>query len=163
MKTILFVCTGNTCRSSMAEGIMKSLLKNQDITIKSAGSHVFFSEYANKKAIDVMSEMGINIKNHLSQPLTEELIEEADLILTMTHCHTDSVVRKYAQAIEKTFTLKEYLALLLESKGLTEDPDYQLNIDQMNIEDPYGQSINVYRKTARELKRVLEKILGLIY
>jgi len=162
MKNILFVCTGNTCRSSMAEGIMKDLLKDEDIIIKSAGADVFFSEPANQKAIDVMSKMGIDIRNHISQILTEELIEEADLILTMTHYHTDNVIRKYAKAIEKTFTLKEYLSLLLEKKGRTQDPDYQLNIDQMNLADPYGQSIGVYRETAKEIKRILEKILKLV-
>ena len=163
MKTILFVCTGNTCRSSIAEGIMKNLLKDKNIIIKSAGTSVFFSEPANQKAIDVMSQMGIDIKDHRSQTLTEELIEEADLILTMTHYHTDNVIRKYAKAIEKTFTLKEYLSLLLEKKGLTEDPDYQFNIDEMNVTDPYGQSIDVYRETAKEIKRILERIVEFVF
>ncbi|WP_303864690.1 low molecular weight protein arginine phosphatase [Alkalibaculum bacchi] len=163
MKMILFVCTGNTCRSSMAEGIMKDLLKDKDIIIKSAGTDVFFSEPANQKAIDIMSQMDVDIKNHLSQMLTEELIEEADLILTMTHYHTDNVIRKYAKAIEKTFTLKEYLSLLLEKKGRTQDPDYQLNIDQMSLADPYGQSIDVYRDTAKEIKRILERIVEMIF
>ena len=163
MRTILFVCTGNTCRSSMAEGILKKLLQDQDTQIKSAGTNALYGEPANEKAIIALSEMGIDITLHKAQPLNEELIKEADLILTMTHSHIDSLISQYPEGIDKTFTLKEYLSLLLGRRGLTQqDPDFLLNIEDMNIVDPFGQSIEVYRETAKELKRILERIIEVI-
>ena len=87
---ILFVCTGNTCRSSMAEGILKFLLKEnniENINVSSAGLSAFEGQRANEKAIDVLINKGIDIKTHRSRQLTEEIIKTSDLILTMTDSH----------------------------------------------------------------------------
>src|SRR5690554_6458936 len=97
MKTILFVCTGNTCRSPMAAGILKDLLEksqysNKDIEVKSAGISVFQKSGANPKSIKVTKDMGIDITDHTTQALTEELIEKAYLILTMTQSHKKQIL-----------------------------------------------------------------------
>src|SRR5690554_5439383 len=114
MKKILFVCTGNTCRSSMAEGIFKNLLKEaknpmKGIEVVSAGTAVFTQEPANQKAIKVMEERGIDISSHRSQPIGKELLESADLILTMTQSHREQILRMDPQLKNKVYTLLEFI------------------------------------------------------
>ena len=82
MKNIIFVCTGNTCRSPMAEAIAKSLCKYKDINILSRGLSVYNSVSINENAKKVLLDNNINLSSHTSKPLTIEEFENADLILT---------------------------------------------------------------------------------
>ncbi|MFZ7119687.1 MAG: hypothetical protein ACOWWH_01875 [Eubacteriaceae bacterium] len=129
MKNVLLVCTGNTCRSSMAEGILKYLIKDKQVHIKSAGTSVFMSEPANNKAIKVMEEMGFDISKHRSKPITEELIKESDIILTMTKAHKEKVINASPQAKEKVFTLKEYAFIDSEKKIIKEIENLENRVD----------------------------------
>lgn len=149
MKTLLFVCTGNTCRSPMAEGIMKYLLKKSEhsdkkIKVMSAGISVFQKEKANPKSIQVMEGMGINIDGHSTQALSQELVEQADLILTMTKSHRQQILDTQPGAEAKVFTLLEFIQ---EKKKNSE----------IDIHDPFGLPEENYRKTAEQLLSALEK------
>lgn len=151
---ILFVCTGNTCRSPMAEGIFKDMLKKnniENIKVSSAGISVFPGEHANEKAIAVLKEKGINIEEHRASQLSDE-IDNADLILTMTSGHkkiiADYFKNKTGEPSTRLFTLKEFAAKISEER-LT-DPD---------IHDPYGLSYKMYEKSRDEIEKELNKIL----
>lgn len=147
MKNILIVCTGNICRSSMAEGMLKKfLIENNliDFNVISAGTNVYYSEPATKEAIIAASEIGVDIKNHKSQPITEEIIKNSDLILTMTENHKDKIFRMFPEAKNKTFTLKEYV-------------DNDLN--DINVDDPWGYSLDIYKKCAKEIEDNLLKLI----
>ena len=129
---ILFVCTGNTCRSPMAAYIMdKIAVENDlDILIESAGIFAEGGQPASENAVKAMAEMGIDITEHRTQPVTEELIKKSDIILTMTQGQK-KLLEPLAK--DKVYTLLEY------SGG------------EGDISDPYGGDLEEYKETAQEI------------
>lgn len=103
---ILFVCTGNTCRSPMAEALFKN--KTDTYQVESAGIYAGKGERANKHTIEVLEEKGISL-SHQSQAVTRRKLHWADLVLTMTTSHKQSLILQYPNGQEKYFTLKEYV------------------------------------------------------
>lgn len=141
---ILFVCTGNTCRSPMAEGILKSLAKKKglDINVKSAGISVFDTWSAAHNAIRAMAEINIDISNHRSSILDRELVIDSDLILTMSRSHKNIIQGKYPEVKNKVFTLKEYA--------------YKKEED---IIDPFGGNYKIYQSTRDEIAHCIYNIV----
>lgn len=104
-KKILFVCTGNTCRSPMAEAVLKH--QSDDFEVQSAGLFAQKGADASEGTKNVLRKKGIPIQ-HQSQPVTPELVEWADYILTMTSQHKQMLITQYEEAETKTFTLLEF-------------------------------------------------------
>ncbi|MBN3038269.1 MAG: low molecular weight protein arginine phosphatase [Candidatus Omnitrophica bacterium] len=136
IKKILVVCTGNSCRSVMAAGILKSLLKDKaGYEISTAGTVAVKGMQATPEAVEVAAEDGIDVSAHLSQPLTEEIIDQADLILVMQRKHREHILNIDPSAESKTHLLSEFGRMPGEDKLV--DP---------NIPDPIGRSIDFYRQ-----------------
>src|ERR1700761_7718989 len=109
MKTILFLCTGNICRSPMAEGIFRQAMKGRrDVQVLSAGIGAMEGQPPSPHAVQAVRELGIDISRQRSRQLTGHLVEEADYIFGMTHNHVDTIFMLYPQAAEKTFLLREF-------------------------------------------------------
>lgn len=136
---ILFVCTGNTCRSPMAEAILTS--KNRaGIEARSAGIFAGIAPLsANAQA--VLDQQQISF-THSSKPLDIEDLQWAELVLTMTHSHKMTLLQAYPEAATKLYTLTEFA----ESSS-------------KDISDPYGGPLALYEKTFQELKFLIDKIV----
>lgn len=145
---ILFICTGNTCRSPMAEGILRGLAKEKglDIKVKSAGLVATEDGDISRDAISTLKDIGIDISDIRSKSVNEDLIQEADLILTMSQRHKGNLTLKYPYIREKVFLLNEYA--------------FDMNKD---VVDPFGMGRKYYEETRNEIYRAIEKILDSKY
>ena len=147
---IVIVCTGNTCRSPMAEAILKDALIKRgeqidEFNITSAGISTINGLDASRHSISALKEINIDLKNHKSKLLTLDLVEKSDLILTMTKCHKDAILNSLPQFSSKIFTLKEF----------ADDKD-------IDIVDPFGGDLEVYKVTAYDIKNTINKFIDKI-
>ncbi|MEN6450990.1 MAG: L-threonylcarbamoyladenylate synthase [Thermoguttaceae bacterium] len=142
---VLFVCTGNTCRSPMAEMICRRLLaerlkcgmdhlEEHGVIVSSAGTAAMLGGRAAPEAVDCMDEMGIELGDHETQPLTEPLVRHADVIYAMTRSHRATIVAQWPSAAERT--------VVLSPEGA-------------DIADPIGGSLECYRESAGEIEAAL--------
>lgn len=143
MTNVLFVCTGNTCRSPMAEALLRHVISSDDIQVKSAGVFAIDGHQASPNAVEALKEKGIP-SNHLSSSLTNELAEWATIILTMTNQHKQSVIDLYPHVGRKTFTLSEYVSDQGDSS--------------QDISDPFGGPLPLYRQTLSDLEKLIAKL-----
>jgi RpiB/LacA/LacB family sugar-phosphate isomerase len=148
MKRILFVCTGNVCRSPMAEGLFRKLTAGRaDIQIASAGITAARGMPPSEQAVAAMAEIGADISCQRSQPLTAELVQWASFIFVMTRAHREMIEMIFPEAAEKTFLLKDF------------DETAQFERD---IADPIGMPLEVYRRCRDEIARALDGALEFI-
>jgi glycine hydroxymethyltransferase len=149
MKTVLFVCTGNVCRSPMAEGIFRHAVQGRgNYRVVSAGLGAMDGQPPSAHAIRAARELGIDISNQRSRMLTPELVQHADYIFGMTHSHVDTVMLLYPQAAEKTFLLREF--------------DETLDTFEKDISDPIGGSYDVYLSCRDQIEQGIVTLLRFI-
>lgn len=149
---ILFVCNANMVRSYMAERVLKRLLARRgrvDVEVASAGLLDMNASPADPAARRVLEEQGIDGQGHLSRPLTEEMVAEADLIVAMERRQLELIGQRYPQAAGKVRLLKSYLP----SRGVDDDPD---------LKDPYRLSPFHYRLALAEISLAMEELLKCI-
>ena len=142
-KIVLFVCTGNVCRSPMAEAAFRKTA-GQDTTIKaiSAGISAIPGQAPSPNAQLVMREIDIDISSQRSMPLTKHIIDQADAVFVMTRSHLDAISMLFPKALEKSYLLRDF-----STKTHTEkNPDLT-----RDILDPIGGGVDVYRKTRDQI------------
>lgn len=140
---ILFVCAGNTCRSPMAEAMMKKKVAERGldyVSCTSAGTHVWPGDKASADTVSEMASRGIDLEGRPAQQLNADLVSQADVILTMTEGVSQAVWNLFPDATGKVSTLGDYV-------GVSGD-----------VDDPYGCDELVYHSTAEQIDGLLNKL-----
>ena len=142
---IMFICTGNICRSAMAHVMLEDKAKkqNKDIEVYSCGVYAQNGDIPTDEAIETMEEYQIDLKKHRATNIRSSKIEDMDIILCATTSHKNNVINMYPNVKEKVYTMKEYAG-------------YDKN--DMDIKDPWGYGIEVYRKCATEIEDCIDKM-----
>ncbi len=147
MTKILFICTGNTCRSPMAKVLFDKVIAESNnklpaIKTESAGVRATSNQKVSGEAVKAVKRYGMNLSNHRARLLDEKLAYEADLLLTMTKWQADTVKEEYPEIAEKTFAISEYI-----------------NSDANDITDPIGMGQDAYDSCAEQLFFYAQQIL----
>jgi RpiB/LacA/LacB family sugar-phosphate isomerase len=146
MKTILFVCTGNICRSPMAEAWFRHLIQGrEDYRVLSAGLGAADGQPPSAYAIRALAELGIDMSHQRSRQLTRELVDQADFIFGMTRGHADAIMLLHPQAMEKVFLLREFDASVEEF--------------EKDIADPIGGSYEVYLECRQQIQQGIDSVI----
>jgi protein-tyrosine-phosphatase len=143
MSTVLFICTGNLCRSPMAAGLLRQRLAESGMDSRhrvfSAGVWAVDGHPASEHAIAVMAERGVDISGHIAHTITSEDVTEADLILAMSREHEQMIRNTWPQYDWKLYRLSEMAG------------------KRQDIKDPYGRPIEEYRACADVLEDFIER------
>jgi len=154
VKSVLFVCTGNSCRSPMAEGLLKkylSQLGKGSIEVSSAGMGALDGFTPTDETIEVMKKEDVDLSAFKSRRLTEELIKAADLILVMEIKHKEYIKRVVPEAGQKTYLLKEF-----QKGGRSSYPE------DPNVPDPIGKQFDYYKLSFEVIKDEIKRIVELL-
>jgi protein-tyrosine-phosphatase len=146
---VLFVCSGNTCRSPMASAALSAMLPaslRERVVVDSAGAFTSGGQPATPAAVDALTRAGIDAPEHRSRALTRQLIVNADLILTMEPEHRAAVLELDPSAGERTHVLHVFA---------TDEPRTE---DQ--VHDPYGGSPEIYEESLSRIRRHLERVIN---
>ncbi|MDR6553678.1 low molecular weight protein arginine phosphatase [Paenibacillus qinlingensis] len=186
MLRILFVCTGNTCRSPLAEGLLRMRVRQEGLAaeVRSAGVSAMTGGPISRNSQSLLHEAGFK-ESISSLAISDADVDWADLVLTMTTGHKRTVIGRFPHAIEKTYTLNEYvedddriLKAIEEREQLAAELQLKQALSQTvsveersrmytlentipdyDISDPYGGSLADYRNTAEEISRSLDKLV----
>lgn len=185
--TILFVCTGNICRSPMAEVVLRSRLQSLDVRIHSAGTHALVDHEMTEPARALAVDSGgraEHASSHAARYLVEPMLIEADLVLTMTRAHRSHAVKMVPSQVRRTFTVREFarLASTLSTEDLRAAADAVdgdgtqrlaaalqaiaaqrthaavMQTEDDDVVDPYRRSPEVYAQSAAQLIPALAEV-----
>lgn len=148
MRKILFVCTGNSCRSVMAEGLFKKLTQDRagEFEVSSAGISAIDGFPASPETIKAMKAEGVDVSGHVSRRLTVDMVRTSDKLFVMETMHKDWILRFVPEAKSKVFLLTDFHAPAYEDTG------------DVDIPDPIQMSDSFYQNVLSVISDCLEKI-----
>ncbi len=149
MKRVLFVCTGNTCRSPLAEVLFRELTRERgDYEVLSAGVGAFSGQPASRHGQELARERGLDLSGHRSKAVTVDLVDAATHIFAMSRGHLADLLDTYPEVEDKVFLVSEFAA----------DDDLR----GRDLTDPFGGDLADYRETLSRLERLLPSVYSYI-
>ncbi|MEM9283714.1 MAG: low molecular weight protein arginine phosphatase [Verrucomicrobiota bacterium] len=146
---VLFVCTGNVCRSPMAEGLLRAMVEGsgKSIQVHSAGLGAMDGSPPSSHSVEAMAEDGVDISSQRSQMLTPETVEESTHIFGLGSGHAEAIRAYFPESREKTFVLREFIA----EEGF-----------DLEVPDPIGGDLDDYRATRNLIKEAMPSIFSFL-
>lgn len=149
-KSVLFVCTGNTCRSPMAEALFRKAVEGRaDFEVRSAGVSAYPGDSPNPETVKLLSTRGLALDGFRSQPLSQELVEQSTHIFAMTSGHLEALENLFPDYSDKFYLTCEFVEI--PGKGVASD-----------VPDPIGMGRKAYEETAKTLDQAIPTLIAFI-
>ena len=150
MKSVLFVCTGNTCRSPMAEGMFRKAVEGRhDFEVASAGVAAYPGDKPNPETVKVLGVRGVTLDGFASQPVSPELLETATHVFAMTSGHLEALENLFPEYSDKFYLVCEFVEI--PGRGVAAD-----------VPDPLGMGRKAYEETGKTLDLAIPTIIAFI-
>jgi len=149
-KQVLFICTGNSCRSVIAQAMLQKKLKQRgdtNVEVFSAGIMTAYGMGATEEVRKLLWKEGIDVSSHRSKRVSQEMIKSSDLILVMEKIHEEKIISLVPETKNRVFLLKEFA---------------KINGNNLDISDPIGMSSDFYEQTFAVINEALERIVGIL-
>jgi protein-tyrosine-phosphatase len=149
-KHVLFVCTGNTCRSPMAEGLFrKAIAGRRDFTVSSAGVAASKGSPASQETRAILRKRGASIDGFVSRPVTDDILNAATHVFTMTESHLAVLEARFPEHADKFFLVREFSGISDKRQGI-------------DVPDPIGMGAAAYEEVAKVLDAAIPAIIAYV-
>ena len=147
---ILFVCTANICRSVMAEALLRHLLSgnSKSFDVRSAGVHALSNHRPDEFTTQICSDHGLDVGSHRSRQLTEQMLDQSDLVLCLAKNHKQVILSAYPRFKSKVFLLKEF-----HRQDAVKNP---------SVDDPIGRPLRRYEQCYKEIEQEVKRIAPML-
>ena len=172
---VFFICTGNLCRSPMAEGLMRHQLEQRGCTevfVSSAGTWAYDGSPATPDAVETVSKSGVDLGDHRSRPIAMDELLAADVIVAMTSVHVRELASLAPEVIDRIVLMKELREI--DPMPVPDDASVEQRVDallrgkrpprrrSLDVDDPMGLPAHAYERTARELREGIDVLVETI-